>query len=181
MIEVEVKYKISCDEIEALEKKLEKLGFKLVKSGVEKDTYFNSPFRDFRKSDEALRVRESDECYLTYKGKKIDKKTKTREELNVRIENAEVVKEILLKLGFYPVKEVIKFRRIYEKNNIFVCLDKVNEIGCFVEVEMDVENKENVGKAIKKIESLIADLGIKGESITESYLEMLLKKVTGNR
>jgi len=175
LIEVEVKYKVECHELEIIEKKLIDMGYKLIKSGKEVDIYFNSPIRDFRISDEALRVRISYEGYfLTYKGKKMDKKTKTREELNVRIDNAEIMQKILFKLGFSRVKEVVKNRKIYFKDDVYVCLDKVENLGCFLELEKDVCKKDEVKDSIKKLKTLAEKLGIRGESITSSYLEMLI-------
>ena len=84
MIEVEVKAKI--DNFEDMEKKLENLGAIKSKKEFQEDIYFNSPIVDFAKTDEALRIRTTKEnneknIFITYKGPKIDSKSKTREEI----------------------------------------------------------------------------------------------------
>ena len=55
MIEVEVK--LALTDSKRVEQKLRKDGFVLQKIVRETDTYFNGVDRDFRKTDEALRVR----------------------------------------------------------------------------------------------------------------------------
>ena len=72
--------------------------------------------RDFRESDEALRIRKSVEFdkneqnstqnvkyFLTYKGEKLKAETKTRKELESLVEEGENVKEILKSLGFREI------------------------------------------------------------------------------
>lgn len=57
MIEVEVK--LALTDSKRVEQKLRKDGFVLQKIVRETDTYFNGVDRDFRKTDEALRVRKN--------------------------------------------------------------------------------------------------------------------------
>ena len=58
MIEVEVK--LALTDSKRVEQKLRKDGFVLQKIVRETDTYFNGVDRDFRKTDEALRVRKTE-------------------------------------------------------------------------------------------------------------------------
>ncbi len=178
MIEVEIKYRLECYKLPEFEEKLRKAGFTPVEERYEEDLYFNSPVRDFKQSDEALRLRKEvngkERVKLTYKGKKIDSRTKTREEITVRVDSFEGAKTILERLGFKPVMYVKKRRKIYEKNGISVCLDRVEKLGCFVEFETILENRESLKQAVECLESLARGLGIEGKSITKSYLEMLI-------
>lgn len=54
MLEVEIKTRI---DIEEIKDKLSKLGAKFIREQHQLDTYFYHPCRDFKKNDEALRVR----------------------------------------------------------------------------------------------------------------------------
>jgi len=74
MIEVEVKVRADHSQVRSV---LQKLG--AIKIGIENqsDTYFAAPYRDFAKTDEALRIRSLDgKAVLTYKGPKLDKVSK---------------------------------------------------------------------------------------------------------
>jgi len=165
MLEVEIKAKIK---IEGIEHKLSTLGAKLLGEENQTDVYFSHPCRDFKKTDEALRVRKiKDEYFLTYKGPKLDQETKTREEIQIKV-NGQIL-ELLKKLGFSRVKEVDKKRRIYEWDNLRICLDRVKNLGEFLEIE------SKLWKDKRKIFELLKKLGISTRGlIRKSYLEMLI-------
>mgnify|MGYP002514136781 CR=1 FL=1 len=87
MIEVEVKAKIGS--FEEMEKRLDEIGARKTKKEFQEDIYFNSPVVDFAQTDEALRIRTTKEndntnIFITYKGPKIDSKSKTRKEIENR-------------------------------------------------------------------------------------------------
>jgi adenylate cyclase class 2 len=172
-MEVEVKFRIEDpDQIEV--KVIEFAEFVIDK--IEEDIYFKSPVRDFTKTDEALRIRKDVEgVSITYKGPKIDAQTKTREEVKVRLnaEDYQKAVELLQKLGFERVAVVVKRRKIYRADDILICLDHLDGIGNFVEIEIE---SDNVEKAKKRIFEMAKRLGLEGlESIRKSYLEMLLE------
>ncbi len=171
-MEVEAKFKV--DRPEDLRKKIAKRG-KFLKKKLEEDVYFNSPFRDFRKSDEALRVRRDEEgVTITYKGPKVDDETKTREEIKLKVEDFEKAVKLLEKLGFKRVREVKKVRELFEVDGVLVCLDEVFGLGSFVEFEVE---SEDVSLAKERIFKLAEELGFRREdSIRVSYLEMLEEK-----
>ncbi|HIH62261.1 MAG TPA: class IV adenylate cyclase, partial [Methanobacteriales archaeon] len=69
MIEVEVKAKTD----HRIKKKLESIGAQKIRTEKQEDIYFNAPHKDFKITDEALRIRETPtRTLLTYKGPKID-------------------------------------------------------------------------------------------------------------
>ncbi|MDD1705736.1 MAG: class IV adenylate cyclase [Methanoregulaceae archaeon] len=140
----------------------------------EKDIYYNAPHRDFGTTDEALRLRYAGgTCILTYKGKKMQEyRLKAREELNCGVESGEMMELILRRLGFLRVAEVEKWREYYSYRGATVSLDEVKGLGSFVEIEAPgspaAENPEEFVRAIAK------ELGVEGEPILASYLELLL-------
>ncbi|MCD6232286.1 class IV adenylate cyclase [Candidatus Aerophobetes bacterium] len=166
MLEVEIKTKIRLKEIK---EKLLKLGVKFIKEEEQRDTYFSHPSRDFRKTDEALRVRRiNDKYFLTYKGEKVDSETKTRKEIEVETE--EGILDILKELGFLIKGKVKKKRTLYIWNSLRIYLDKVEGLGEFLEVEGNsLKDKEKIFEFIKKLNIK------KGSLIRKSYLEMLLE------
>ena len=172
MIEVEVKVRANLEEVE---KQLLKLGAHFGGEIYEEDLYFNSPFRDFSLSDEALRIRfQGKKGLFTYKGPKLDPISKSREEIEVEVSDPSKLRGILLKLGFKEAGWVKKRRKKFELDSFRVFLDEVEGLGGFVEIETKAEGpyEELLQKALKLLEKL----GLKGELIRESYLELLLKK-----
>ncbi len=176
MIEIEVKARV--DDPKRMERAIIALG--ATPTGVEDqaDTYYNPPFRNFEKTDEALRIRVLEgKSFLTYKGPKMDSVSKTRKEFEVEINDAENMGKILSYLGFSPVATVTKRRKIYRLGDFFISLDEVRNLGDFLEVELSAKDPRNYEEKVESLFKLIEKLGISRQNtIRESYLEMMLGK-----
>lgn len=170
MLEIEAKARIG--DMKLIEKRILDIGGKFLKVETQADTYFRHPFRDFSKTDEALRVREIDKRYfLTYKGPKIDKITKTRKEIEVGFSDIKNVREILHRLGFKKVLNIVKKRKYFALGEFSVMMDKVKGLGNFVEIEKhtDTYKPDELVRLIKK-------LGINEDAMERrSYLELMLE------
>ena len=176
MIEVEVKAKIrSFDE---MKKRLDEINAVKVKTEHQEDRYFNSPVRDFAQTDEALRIREtkSDDkhnLFITYKGPKIDAKSKTREEVEMEIEDADKASKIFENLGFKEVRTVVKDREYYQYENYEISLDNVHGLEPYMEIEISLDDNSDYSKAQESIFELFEKLGITDGFERTSYLELL--------
>ena len=172
MIEIEVKARADHERIKYL---LNDLGARAI--GVEHhcDTYYNAPHRDFSITDEALRIRiVNDRAVLTYKGKKLDTVSKTRKEFETDVDAA-IMRSILLSLGFVKSGVVKKTRAVFEFEDLAICLDSVDGLGEFIEVESIVESESDVELHRARVFEFMEKLGIgQGDSIRVSYLEMLI-------
>ena len=159
------------DNLKRVEEILKKMGARFVKKVYEIDTYFNHPSRDFAETDEALRIRVAGgKSYLTYKGRKVDVQSKTREEIEVEIKDADTAVLLLTKVGFTPVAVVKKVRIRYELGEFDICLDDVEDVGTFVEVETSGEHMEERRDAAL---ALLERLNLKKYE-RKSYLELKL-------
>jgi adenylate cyclase class 2 len=172
MIEVEIKVRIKNKE--EIAEKLKKLGFKFIKKKFQEDIYFNGIDRDFRKTDEALRIRDDNGTYyVTYKGPKIDRISKTREEIEVRIDDKEKMRQIFKKLGFREVRPIRKVREIYKKDDITASIDDVEGLGLFLELEKNIYNINEKDEALKELMEILKALNIsRDNTIRKSYLEL---------
>ena len=119
--------------------------------------------------------------YVTYKGPRSDRQTKTRKEIEVPLGDgaaaADGFIQILQHLGYRPVAVVKKRRKILrlERDGLAleVCLDTVERLGQFVELEIVApENQLNAARAT--LLQLANELGLK-QSERRSYLELLLE------
>ena len=175
MIEVEVKARAP----EGMAERIAFLGGELTAVENHQDLYFNSPLRDFRRSDEALRIRIKEEgARLTYKGPKLDSTTKSRLEMTVRIDDSRQMEEILGHLGFVLSATVRKRRTKYSYQGLTLALDDVDGLGCFLEVEAQGEG--DIGEQRQKVLRVMSELGLH-ESIRSSYLELLEEKMQQSR
>jgi len=181
VIEVEVKLKI--DNPESLRSKLLSNGYKEFKKVLETDLYFNGNDHDFRKSDEALRIRktqridcdvEESKVSLTYKGPKLDKVSMSRTETELGIENFESMALILTSLGYKPVKPVVKTRTYFISDYVVAMLDNVELLGDYLELEVMAEEESDREEALELIKSQLETFGYSMSDTTRtSYLSMI--------
>ena len=180
-LEVERKYRIG--DSKAIRKRVESLGGRWAEGITQSDQYFAHPVRDFAATDEALRIRSAGhENVITYKGPKIDRDSKTREEIEVEIGSGENVArdsgKIFERLGFKTVLTVTKSRSIAEVSwlgcEVEVALDEVTGAGLFVELETQSAGSE-LEVAKECIRTLAAKLGLsEADQERRSYLELVL-------
>jgi adenylate cyclase class 2 len=171
MLEIEVKCPV--EDLDAVERRLKELSAAFDQELKQSDLYLSHPCRDFGRTDEALRLRrENERSILFYKGPKVDKATKTREEISTPVPDPASLRLILEKVGFRKVMEVEKVRRVYRLHGVEVSLDRVTGLGGFIELEVQDLELET-GK--RMLESVMKELGLE-RTERSSYLELLLKK-----
>ena len=199
MIEVEIKAQIADPTL--IRKKIVENQGSYKFSLIHKDIYFNMPkgLRDFKQTDEALRLRKSSrfnksnpdiiretEYFCTYKGRKLDALTKTRNEFVIKVDNIENMKQVFELLGFREVLTVNKERELFKLNfrdkTIEALIDYIPLLKqFFIEVEYLVKTPEEISASQEVLFDLLCQLGIKKEeSIRKSYLELILEKIEGN-
>lgn len=180
-LEVERKFRI--EDAKSLQQTIVAWGGNWSEPKTQIDQYFSHPTRDFAATDEALRIRSSQQrCSITYKGPKLDRTTKTRREIELafdqRVKDPEEATELLLALGFGPVAKVVKQRQSATLNRagqaISVDLDRVDRLGWFVELEI-VCDQQHLQAATAALNVLASELTLH-EDIRDSYLELLLKE-----
>ena len=192
MIEVEIKTHIKDPKF--IQKQLKNMNAQYICSLIHEDTYYNMPegLRDFKKTDEALRIRNSTKfdkfnkeipqktgIYLAYKGKKLDNDTKTRREIETKIQNGINLTEIFELLGFREVLTVKKERELYklayESYKIEILLDYIPFLDqFFLEVEFIAKSEENIEVIKDLLFEFLGKLGIERKnSIRKSYLELI--------
>ncbi|MBW3598209.1 MAG: class IV adenylate cyclase [Planctomycetes bacterium] len=180
----EVEQKYPAPEAAATEERLRKVAGDFADAVEQVDRYFAHPARDFGQTDEALRIRRvGEKNYVTYKGPKLDAKTKTRREIELPLASgesaAEDFTELLTALGFRRVAEVRKRRRTarFEREGFQVeaALDDVDKLGAFVELELAAD-EENLDAARDCLAALAAELKLENPE-RRSYLELLLERV----
>ena len=182
MIEIEVKLKI--EDPAYLEKCLLERGYILIETLRETDTYFDGGINGIEKSGQALRVRRTVDCStgkvhssITFKGEKLDKVSMARLELETVVESGETAERILCALGFFPVKPtVIKNRKILKYKDISACIDEVEGLGTFLELEIMAESEEVRPEVLDRIEKILKSIGYTMADTTRaSYLSQLQK------
>lgn len=173
-VERELKLKLTPETLEKLVSFLE-TGCVFKEEVKQQDYYFNHPCRDFKETDEALRIRwekkvGGERLILTYKGPRGQGSVKVREELNIRIDpsDKEQLINLLEKNGYRYVTVVSKKRKVYMCGSLEYALDEVEGLGSFLEIEVK-------GKEYPDLIELARELGLDDMIVEKTYLELILE------
>ncbi|MEA2005622.1 MAG: class IV adenylate cyclase [Acidobacteriota bacterium] len=135
MTEIEVKIQIP--DIHKAAEKVIAQGAQLKKERYyEENILYDLSDHSLIQRKQALRVRKIQKKYfLTFKGSpQKSRKFKIREEYETEVKNGKQLKIILKKLGFIPVFHYKKYRTVYIKGRLKICLDETC-VGNFIEFE----------------------------------------------
>lgn len=177
--EIEVKIKIQ--DSRAAEEKLSRYGCVLSSPVMQEDVIFADPavpFAEFKSNINILRIRnEGGRSIFTLKRPQANEFDAIERELE--ISDSEQMRDILEYLGYKEMVQVRKLRKKGTAGGYQVCLDDVEGLGIFLELEKIAD--ENAEKVQNDMMEFLASLGLAGERITKGYDTMMyLKKYHEN-
>lgn len=134
----------------------------------------------YDRGDRCLRVRaENNTAFLSYK-RIYEKGTQRQfiEEFETRVDNPDMIDNILKALGYRAEIIVDKHRLNYRTiNGFLIALDSVKNLGFFIEVE-NVNESETVQKRNLDLERYVSGLDLSlAKRNTEGYSNMLYRKL----
>jgi len=145
-----------------------KLGAKKMGSILHEDKYFIPKGKQPDEANELIRIRKEggEDLQFTYKGPVANKKVRTRLVINRPMQENEITD---VKKNYNEIISVNKKRTIFLLNSIVIKLDKVENLGSFIEFDVPKE------KDCHKINPLIERLGLDPQNSTKlSYFELAL-------
>jgi adenylate cyclase class 2 len=180
--EVEIKFRVI--DRRTIEQVLAAQGVSPEAPIAQEDIYLTHPCRDFAHSGEAFRLRrEGDDLFFTYKGRRLEGPTKTREEIEIPVggegtAHKDDLLRLLDRLGFQPVlRPIVKQRNIFRLNRngrpLVVALDQADGLGSFAEVETLADGPDDLPSAQAAVMALAHELGL-SDVEPRSYLRMAL-------
>lgn len=176
--------------------KLEKEGFKLIRTSTIEDKYLTSKLRELTKDNiqyilknsvllRYLNVEGKEFKKITYKYKNVDKDENIISEtkININCEDLSEAEELFENLGF-ELLIIVKYKvKVYEKDGIELAFQNVEGLGSMIEYENaeDFENKniEEIKKVKQKMEEKIESFGIlieKGNDVKKAK-ELIEKNI----
>lgn len=108
----------------------------------------------------------------------MDLTSMTRPEFETEVESADTMEAILNALGYRTVQPVVvKERTQYSLERMHACLDTVDGLGDFLELEVMVETESERDDALIRMEDMLETLGFSlSDTTTTSYLSQLQKE-----
>jgi len=171
----EIEVKIRTKDLDLVKTQLEERGCQLSESLVQHDVIYSleanakKEWEDSKEGNVVMRIRrqgDSTEFNL--------KKQKTNEldnlEYETKISNPDDMHKILAELGYVPQVEVKKVRRKCKLEDYEICLDEVERLGSFVEIEKLAPEDADPEEIQKKLIEMLESLGLSRDDIeTRGY------------
>lgn len=161
MREIEIKLRV--DNLEELEKKLTDSGLVISKEITQHDVVYSKDTSIFsrmlKEGEIVMRIRrENGVAKITLKQQKTNELDNTEHETEVG--DGDTMHQILLTLGWKPEIEVKKVRKKGKMGDYEICLDKVEELGEFIEIEKMVDDNADAQQVIKELFEVAKSLGL---------------------
>ncbi len=173
---MEIEARVKINDFEALEQKLVSIGAEFFMKKKQTDYVYKTKGKELESLGPGsfiLRVRESNKNVLTYKS--LTKNPGVFEEYETEISNPKAMKKIITSSGFGLVYTMVKTRIPGKLEDFTLCLDDVEGLGKYMEIELD-SDEEDI--AMERINGLFEKIGFKPEEITrKGYSLMILEKL----
>ena len=153
MADTEIEIQVQVDSIEPLLDFL-KANAKFQEKRFQIDEYFTPVHRNFlgvRPAVEWLRLRDSNGVFsITYKNWHVDEEGKTQyaDEYETKVDNLGQLRKIFTVINIKPLITVNKERDIWMYKDYEVAIDKIKDLGDFVEIEYKGNNHELTPKDV---------------------------------
>jgi len=172
MREIEIKLKVK--NLEELENKLIKSGFKISKEIKQHDIIYTNAnkhgnFDNIKEGNIVLRIRkEGNISKMTLKQEKTNEMDNLEYETDVS--NPEETHQIFLALGWKPEVEVKKIRKKGKIGDYELCLDSVEQLGNFIELEKMTKDNDDPQKVRKELFDTLRPFGFsEADEETKGY------------
>lgn len=177
--------------VEVFSTKEEALGalnkFKFLGEKSVLDIYFFDPEKDNLRPDKNFRLRESfrlrqkgQNNYITHKKDIFDEKDTWlySDEEETKVENFEIAKNIIDNLGFKELVKIKILKYIFSYKNYEIIFEQVDNLGLFLEVELQGEEKEtDVARIKEEIMTFIKSLQLNvGDELNAGKPELMLRR-----
>ncbi|MHC4294725.1 MAG: class IV adenylate cyclase [Planctomycetota bacterium] len=175
--ELEAKFKVA--NFSGVRRALRAAGAVYRGTAIETDAFFDTPKRTLYRSGRAMRLRRvrmirsaengrTGGWLLTVKSRRQDNpRVKIRREIQTRVEDGEVLSEILHAAGLREMIRLEKRRASYSLGKCLGELDELEGLGCFVEIEAPTQRMLNAARR---------KLNLPDNPITATYTQLLAER-----
>ncbi len=139
---IETELKLRVESHEEVRRRLQEADASLIETGLETNRIYDRPDGSLRKRGCGLRLRsvlfadgKESRATLTFKGPRRAMAFKSREELEVGVDDADAMERLMEGIGFVQVLRYQKRRESWQLDECRVDLDEPARIGLFVEIE----------------------------------------------
>jgi adenylate cyclase, class 2 len=170
----EIEIKLKAKDLGEVEKRLIEKGCVLSESIFQHDTIYsragsNQEYASAKEGDIIMRIRRMKD-YAQFNLKQQKSSEMDNLEYETKVEDPEAINQILNALGYVPTIEVKKMRRKGKMGEFEVCLDQVEQLGTFVELEKLTDDKADPAAVREELFTVLESIGLsRGDEETRGY------------
>ncbi|MCC2630687.1 MAG: putative Adenylyl cyclase CyaB [Candidatus Paceibacter sp.] len=132
---------------------------------------------NYLKNDHFVRIREkSDGRFIFTVKKPLSKVVLTKAEHETEVKNAVELEQALFLMGYQIANKVIKSRRTAQFKEFEICIDNVEKLGHFIEVEKMSDG--DVDTVRKELNEFLSSLGVSAEDETHKGYDIMAIELT---
>lgn len=175
MREIELKFKV--DSFDSIIDKLIGNGSSISEELNQSDTIYVSDLSDTESKEGSLwlRVRKVNDT-IEMNLKKQSKEKMESEEIEFEVSDYELANKFLLTLGYKPWVQVNKKRKYSKYKDVNICMDEVERLGCFIELELLIDESNDVDYESELL-SVANTLGIDTENRINSHYDTMISEL----
>jgi adenylate cyclase, class 2 len=178
MREIEVKARLQNKEL-FLQKAAEK-GITFGDPIVQEDTTYETEIPKDDPRWNIFRIRkQGDKLILTMKYK-ASSRSRDNHERETTIADADQVAGMLERVGYTYGIQIRKSRQIAHYNDLELCLDEIDKLGSFVEVEKLTSEEADVDAIQAELWNLLLELGVSSEDRTHKGYDILMHELVNS-
>jgi adenylate cyclase class 2 len=174
----EIEAKMPVESFDSIRQMLKRVDAALVSTVVETNTFFDTRDRALQARDCGLRLRinratnAQEQSLITFKGPGLTGQLKTREEIELTIDDAAGGSELLQRLGYLPGLSFEKRRESWRLDACQIELDEMPYLGKFIEIE---------GPSESEVMSVRKKLGLDAARLEKrGYISLLSQYLAAN-
>ncbi len=159
----------------AVLKKLAELGCELSEPVIQTDTVFAkvvAPYADYLKNEYFIRIREKNDGTFLFTVKMQMSTELTKTEYETKIDNGNAMMQALVAMGYQQANRLKKIRQIAHYGDFEICIDAIEGLGEFIEIEKMSNDDENTVRS--ELETFLYALGVSPEDETKKGYDMLV-------
>jgi adenylate cyclase class 2 len=124
---------------------------------------------EYLKNDHFLRIREkSDGRFIFTVKKPLSKSVLTKSEHEIEVKNAKELEQAIFLMGYQAANRVVKLRRTAHFGEFEICIDDVEGLGSFIEIEKMSDG--NIDLVRKELNEFLFSLGISpNDEVSKGY------------
>lgn len=182
MIEIEIRAKI--ENIDSVRKKILELGAKHIKTEKQVDRIFGRS-KDLDKEHKII-----EGCFsarIRQKGNKIlvelkeIRRTGAGLEFSYPISKSEDGAYFLQKLDYEEAFAISKVRELYELDEFEICLDQVDDLGYFIEIESKSEDNDKKEELVQECKDLLSKIDPEAINEPKKYGDLIQDLINKNK